>query len=126
MHGMCGRALPGLLAVVVLLACTARVDATGTSTGIAVYALSRGAGVPRETRDALRRARELFEQDRRLQSVRRIETSRIGIEGETRICAQFSDHAAQQAALARLRAMLAGVDLLNVVEEPCPSPGAPP
>jgi hypothetical protein len=87
--------------------------------GVAVYALSRGTGVPAATRAALERARALLEEERRKGVARSVERSRIGLEGETRLCAEFNDAASAQAVFNRLRKLTAGVDLLNVTMEPC-------
>src|SRR5512147_401564 len=59
--------------------------------GVAVYALSRGKGVPEPTRAALRRASNLLEDLRGQGRVLRLEETRIGLEGETRVCAEFAD-----------------------------------
>lgn len=91
--------------------------------GLAVYALSRGKGVPAPTRSALREVRNLFEQGRLQASVQRIEQTRIGLEGETRLCAEFSDRAALHAAHERVLRLIADVELINVVVEPCATQG---
>jgi hypothetical protein len=93
--------------------------------GVALYALSRGKGVPEPTRDALRRASRLLEDLRREGRVVRLEESRIGIEGETRVCAEFADAESARQALERIRSLAQGVELLNVVEEPCSKPSPP-
>ena len=51
--------------------------------------------------------------------------NRIGLEGEVRLCAEFSDVRRAQEMLARAREMATRVELLNVVEEPCSKPGHP-
>jgi hypothetical protein len=71
----------------------------------AVYALSRGGGVPQEARDVLRR----------------VETTRIGLEGESRFCATYEDPVVAAATYRRAAEIAEGVDLLNLVAEPCPS-----
>ena len=86
---------------------------------VAVYALSRGTGVPAATRDALRSMRTLLEELEGQRLVTRIQQARIGLEGETRLCAEFADAGAARAALARMRQIAQGVELLNIVEEPC-------
>src|SRR2546421_10404028 len=50
----------------------------------AVYALSRGSGVPPTAREALRKVQALVEKDQKRGIGVTIETTRIGIEGETR------------------------------------------
>ncbi len=88
---------------------------------IAIYSLSRGKGVPPETREALKQIRALLEQKQAANSVSALQSNRIGIEGETRLCAEFRTSQDAQAALAEIRRISAGMELLNVVEEPCPS-----
>ena len=44
---------------------------------------------------------------------------RIGLEGETRLCATFADEGVAEEALARVRRLVSGVDLVNLTEEPC-------
>ena len=86
---------------------------------VAVYALSRGKGVPPATREAFGKARELLEQLAREKRAVRVETSRIGLEGETRVCAEFEDARTARETIERLRGLARDVELLNVVEEPC-------
>jgi hypothetical protein len=120
------RALP-LCASVACVAASAPRDATkgdaggSTSSSVAVYALSRGKGVPDATRRALDEARALFEEERRSGRVDHLEEAPIGLEGEKRLCAGFTTRAAADQAVARLREIASRVELLNVVEEPCSS-----
>jgi hypothetical protein len=88
---------------------------------IAIYTLSRGKGVPAETREAYKQIRATLEQRQAGNAVTAMQSQRIGLEGETRLCVEFRDHDDAQAALADIRRLSAGVDMLNVVEEPCPS-----
>jgi hypothetical protein len=85
----------------------------------AVYALSRGQGVPKEARRALELVRELVEADRERGIAVRIATSRIGIEGETRLCAEYADLTQGARAFERARSLVRGVDLVNLETEPC-------
>ena len=89
-------------------------------TSVALYALSRGKGVPEPTRSALDRVRALVEDLRRQGQVTRIDEQRIGLEGETRLCVEFADPEAARATIERMRGIAREVELLNVVEEPCP------
>ena len=91
----------------------------------AVYALSRGAGVPTQTRTAFRAIRQLLEELRAQGKVRRMSSQRIGLEGETRLCAEFADEVTASAALAKVKQRAAGVELLNVMVEPCPGANEP-
>jgi hypothetical protein len=85
----------------------------------AVYALSRGKGVPEPTRGALRKARTLLEGAKQNGKVIRLKETRIGLEGETRLCVEAKDVAAARALLRELRAIAENVELFNVVVEPC-------
>jgi len=85
----------------------------------AVYALSRGKGVPEPTRGALRKAHTLLVGAQQRGEVIRLKETRIGLEGETRLCVEAKDVAAARALLLELRAMAEKVELFNVVVEPC-------
>ena len=85
----------------------------------AVYALSRGRGVPPQAREALRKVRALVEQDQKRGISVTIETTRIGIEGETRMCIDYKNGADGTRAYDRVRAIVKGIDLVNLVAEPC-------
>ncbi|HVR72305.1 MAG TPA: hypothetical protein VMT87_15800 [Vicinamibacteria bacterium] len=91
-----------------------------------MYALSRGKGVPREAREALGKVRALVEADRARGVSVRLESARIGLEGETRLCAEYEDAAAAARAYARASALVEGVDLVNLVAGPCASGPPPP
>ena len=94
--------------------------AAQTSTAeFAVYALSRGKGVPEPTRGAFRKARTLLEGAKTRGEVKWLKETRIGLEGETRLCVEAKDVAAARALLRELRAIAENVELLNVVVEPC-------
>jgi len=85
----------------------------------AVYTLSRGAGVPAEAEEAQLKVQKLAEADRKRGMTVSIETTRIGIEGERRLCIAYQDSSNGARALARARAILKGVGLVNLVVEPC-------
>lgn len=87
---------------------------------LAVYALSRGKGVPDEARATLKDIRALLDAARKDGRVTDMASTRIGIEGETRLCVEFRDAAAAAALGAEVRAAARDVELLNVVEERCP------
>ena len=94
--------------------------AAETSTAeFAVYALSRGKGVPEPTRGALRKAHTLLEGAKTRGEVKRLKETRIGLEGETRLCVEAKDVAAARALLRELRTIAEKVELFNVVVEPC-------
>lgn len=87
--------------------------------GFAIYMLSRGRGVPAATRRAYEEAKVLLEAARDEGRTRTLTVEVIGLEGERRLCVEFLDPVRAQVALARIEAIAAGVELLNVIEEPC-------
>ncbi len=87
-----------------------------------VYTLSRGTGVPPEARDVLEQVTNLVEADRKRGVKVTIQTARIGIEGEQRLCAEYEDAQEGARAFERARAIAAGVDLVHLVAEPCGAP----
>ena len=89
------------------------------SKGVAVYALSRGKGVPAETRDVLAKVLAYFEKQRTEQRVLSIMSERVGLEGERRVCAEFADQKFAITAYERVLALAGGVELLKVAIEPC-------
>lgn len=88
----------------------------------AVYALSRGKGVPARTRAVFQEAGRMLEDVKRRGRVMQLEQTRIGLEGETRLCAEFADAATARDLYERIRRLAEGVELLNVVLEPCANP----
>ncbi len=89
-------------------------------TTVTITTLSKGRGVPAPTRDAYKQIRGLLEEQKSQSAVTNIETQRIGIEGEMRMCAEFRDRAQAEYTLEQIRKISADVELLNVVEGPCP------
>lgn len=85
----------------------------------ALYALSRGQGVPDEAREALLKVRALLDEEKSRGVAVNVQSTRIGLEGETKLCAEFQDDAAGGAAFRRAREVVKGVDLVNLVVEPC-------
>ncbi len=90
----------------------------------AVYTLSRGTGVPSAAREALEQVTNLVESDRKRGVRLTVETTRIGIEGEKRICVEYGDPRDGARAWERASAIVKGVDLVNLVAEPCASPAS--
>jgi hypothetical protein len=90
----------------------------------AVYTLSRGTGVPPEAREAQLKIQKLAEADRDRGLSVSIETTRIGIEGERRLCVTYQDPRSGARAFARARVIVKGVDLINLVVEPCTPPAS--
>lgn len=89
---------------------------------LTVTMLSRGKGVPDEARAAYADARAWLEQQRDAGIVTAMRAQRIGLEGETRLCAEFRSEPEARAALDELRKRVAGVDLLDASLAPCPPP----
>ncbi|HSA81495.1 MAG TPA: hypothetical protein VLE23_11795 [Geminicoccaceae bacterium] len=89
----------------------------------ALYALSRGKGVPEGASAALAGTEQVIE-DLQARGARiTVTKERIGLEGETRLCATFTDASVAAEALERVRRLVAGVDLVNLAEEPCGAKG---
>lgn len=88
----------------------------------AVYTLSRGTGVPPKAREALEQVTNLVESDRKRGVRVSVETNRIGLEGEKRLCVEYEDSRDGARAWERASAIVKGVDLVNLVAEPCASP----
>lgn len=93
--------------------------AAAATDGFAIYMLSRGRGVPDATRRAYQQAKVLLEAARDEGRTRTLSVEVIGLEGERRLCVEFLDPVRAQVELARIEAIAAGVELLNVIEEPC-------
>jgi hypothetical protein len=91
-------------------------------TDIAVYALSRGTGVPDEARQALRAARALFAKWGAEGRVLDLVDIPIGLEGDTRLCARFATPVDATSALEELDVLGRDVDLFQVKAEPCVHP----
>lgn len=129
-RGLSRAACAGAIAVLaigaVLLGCAkapravaAEQQPAASSKSVALYALSKGKGVPEPTREALRSARDLLQGLQREDKVSRFEETRIGLEGETRLCVELKDARTAQQVIERLRALAGEVELMNVKEEPC-------
>jgi hypothetical protein len=91
-------------------------------TDIAVYALSRGKGVPDRARQALRAARNLFAKWGAEGRVLDLIDTPLGFEGDTRLCARFATPVDARRALQELDDLARGVDLFQVKAEPCAHP----
>lgn len=85
----------------------------------ALYALSRGKGVPAPARQAMQRVRGLLEEARQRGDVLSLVQTRIGLEGETRLCVTFATPDAARASWVQARQFVEGTDLVNLVIEPC-------
>jgi len=89
---------------------------------ISVYALSRGKGVPDQAREVLAQSRTLLKAAQERGEVLRVVEQRIGLEGETRLCAEFShaESARTITLIDQIQQLGQGVDLINIKVEPCP------
>ena len=115
--------IPSLLA---LSACGESSTANGdkhvsetSGSEFALYALSRGKGVPEPTRGALENANSLLEDARQRGEVLALSKTRIGLEGEIRLCVQAKDAGAARDLQRKIRTIAEHVELFNIVEEPC-------
>jgi hypothetical protein len=84
-----------------------------------IYLLSRGTGVPEVGLKALQQVRELLETLAEEGRTVRMKETRIGLEGERRLCAEFDREEAADEAWRRAQEIVAGVDLVNLKAEPC-------
>lgn len=91
------------------------------STAVVITTMSKGRGVPAPTRDAYKQIRGLLEEQKSRSAVTGIDTQRIGLEGEMRMCAQFRDRAQAEYTLEQIRKLSADVELIHVAEGPCPT-----
>lgn len=85
-----------------------------------IYALSRGKGVPEEARNVLDKARALLKTAQEQGAVTRLTDQRIGLEGETRVCAELRDPDSASELFSHIQQISLGVDLINVKIEACP------
>ncbi|MGD9852708.1 MAG: hypothetical protein AB7T38_15730 [Nitrospirales bacterium] len=85
-----------------------------------IYALSRGTGVPEEARKVLEEARILLKKAQEQGIVTRLIDRRIGLEGETQLCAEFRDADSSREIFSHIRNISLGVDLINLKVESCP------
>ena len=87
---------------------------------ISVYALSRGKGVPDQAREVLSQSRTLLKAAQERGEVLRVVEQRIGLEGETRLCAELSHSESAHTVIDQIQRLGHGIDLINVKIEPCP------
>ena len=93
-----------------------------TAQSFSVYALSRGSGVPPAAREVQQKVQELVESDRSRGVEVTVRATRLGLEGERKLCVTYVDAQEAARALERVRALAQGVELVNVVVEPCKKP----
>lgn len=94
-------------------------DAVLQLQSFALYALSRGAGLTDVGRRALDTFRELLRDMEAQGQVERISDTRIGIEGETRICAKFATSDLAGKAWTQMRRLSVEADLVQLKAEKC-------
>jgi hypothetical protein len=85
----------------------------------AFYALSRGKGLSEEGRKVLEDFRELLRGMKAEGQVVEVSDSRIGLEGETRICAKFASSDLAEKVWMQMRRLSVGVDLVQLKAEKC-------
>jgi hypothetical protein len=88
----------------------------------AIYGLSRGKGVPTEASEAILRVGKLVEDDQKRGVSVTVKTTRIGLEGETRVCVEYKDPVDAARAFESAKMIVRGIDLVNLVAEPCATP----
>lgn len=81
-----------------------------------VETLSRGRGVPSSASRALREARKIVEAKKSSGTVMKVSEERLGIEGESRLRAEFSDARIGREVYAEISSLAEGVDLIAVKE----------
>lgn len=91
-----------------------------TPQSFSIYALSRGKGVPEQAKKVLDEAKALLQKAQKDGIVTRLIDQRIGLEGETRLCAEFKDADSARKFFTRMQDLGQEVDLINVKSEPCP------
>ena len=84
----------------------------------AIYALSRGKGVPDAARDALRQVDEALQRAALGDGIR-IHRSTIGLEGETRVCVEIDDPDGGAKLFETIQGIVEGVALMNLIAEIC-------
>lgn len=94
---------------------------TTQTKSFAVLALSRGTGVPKTAREVLKKVQTLLDNAKENGADITISRYRIGLEGETKLCAEFLDPELGGRLLAQVQDLSRGVDLINVEVEPCGS-----
>ncbi len=84
-----------------------------------IFMLSRGQGVPEHTRNVYEQIKRLFLNAKSKGILIRLLETRIGLEGETRLCAEFRDCLDVETLLKQIRPLATEVDLLNIDTKKC-------
>ena len=95
---------------------------TDGSLTCSLQALSRGRGVPEPTRETYHKVRNMLRKAEVEGTVIRLRETRFGLEGETRIDFELSRGRDAKTLMRRIREIVQGADLLNLVEEPSRQP----
>lgn len=85
----------------------------------ALYVLSRGNGVSEEGRKALSDFRKLVDMMQEKGEIDEVSDTRIGIEGDTRICARFATPNGAAKAWMDMQRLLPSGDLVQLKAEKC-------
>jgi hypothetical protein len=88
-----------------------------------VYALSRGKGVPPRTRETFEEMVRVLKTMEEAGQVVKINKQRIGLEGETRLCVEFSDKDSARQAWLEVKNIGKGIELLDYAIGPCDGKG---
>lgn len=118
----CTALIPALILSFYGAGCVAQpVDPVGSELhpSIEILALSRGRGVPEETRAALESMKSVVARMQREGSVIASEESVFGLEGETRLCVVFKDQAAARVTQSEFTKIGEAIDLLEIREVVC-------
>ena len=93
---------------------TAQDNAVRTEKSFSIYTLSRGRGVPPDAKRALQQTRDILSELRATGIVFEATETRIGLEGELRLCVAFSDRAEANEAWLKIKAVTDAIDLVNI------------
>lgn len=85
----------------------------------AVYMLSYGNEVPDSTYEAFLKIEKLISDSQKIITGITFSKTVIGLEGETKICAEFTDYLTAEMLLVQARNLAKDVKLLNIAIEPC-------
>ena len=94
-------------------------------TSFAVFALSRGKGVPPAAREVIRKVTEIVDAEKRRGVRVEARRTRIGLEGETKLCVEYENAAEARLAHEQIDKLVKDVDLVNLVAGPCSGPEKP-
>ena len=94
-------------------------------TSFAVFALSRGKGVPPAAREVILKVTEMVDAEKRRGVRVEARRTRIGLEGETKLCVEYENAADARAAHEQIDKLVKDVDLVNLVPGPCAGPEKP-